>query len=64
MVSPGSWVLRFEKERKRAWDPSIHPCIHPHSPVQTANQERREQEGGEREEGKVERERHRERETV
>lgn len=31
MVSPGSWVLRFREERKQAWDPSIRPCIHPHS---------------------------------
>lgn len=29
----------------------IHACIHPYSPVQTTNQEQRDQEGGEGEEG-------------
>lgn len=43
MVSPGSRVLRFEK---RESEREIHPCIHPHAPTKTANQEQREQEGG------------------
>lgn len=62
MVSPGSWVLRFEK---RESERGIHACIHPHSPVQTTNQEQRDQEGGEGEEGEgCEGETQKERETI
>lgn len=49
------------KERKRAWDPSIHPCIHPHSPTKPQTRSRESRKG---EEGKVEMEQHRKRETI
>lgn len=45
------------KERKRAWDPSIHPCIHPHSPTKPQTRSRESRAG---EEGKVEKQRKRE----
>lgn len=45
MVSPGSWVLRFEREKASVG--SIRPSVRPSTfPVQTANQEQREQERG------------------
>lgn len=51
-------------KREKASVGSIHPSVHPSTfPVQTANQEQREQEGGEGEEGKTERENHRKRES-
>ncbi len=63
MVSPGSWVLRFEKrESERGIHPSIRASIHIPRPNRKPGAERereREQEEGEGEEGKVERERNR-----
>lgn len=61
MVSPGSWVLRFEKrESERGIHSSIRASIHiPPSKPQTRSRESRKGEKGE--EGKVERERHRKR---
>lgn len=35
VVSPGSWILEVRRERKWAWDPSVHPSTIPSSKPQT-----------------------------